>query len=665
MSFSLFKKKILSSVLTATLAGGAFLSGNVQAVHLSEKGTGQVLLAPMYRTDNGYMSEFTIVNPLPDRAVKVRVAIRSHLDSVEDIDFVCYMTPTDVCRFTLHSEENTDTATKGQDGGRNLILQSSDDSLKTPLVENSAGSELVDFNKLSPRNVTNEMTTVNYGGVTYNLVDSLSNTPSVFASQIPFRVNISEFTRKNAIALGTPNNHPLARGDSMIRGHVEIIGVYAVGNVTDTVTGNVSIPQGFTKNGTQRGINIFQGMSKYDLAQIFDAPRRSVDYDARIHMPIALQRPLVVGENLGAISGVTRESNDRTDDSNRPYSPFNTTGAAGTLTTIRSTDDSWTLLSGSVMIASATDRYQYNMPAFDGSLGDNVPTVTATDGFSTRRFVQPNRSVASQAADGLNAVNTTQAIFDGLVISNPVFDLNNVALFPMGNNMGIRMNTFSGSSSAPTAIQLLDSAQKVVELERAMAFESSRGIYKTGGVNGENTAVMVTFPFRYQHLTNNPCNAVVSGAYTPPFRPNGSVQVGFTAYDDFENDNARRATGSIVSPVVLPQPVIGLVEGNYFQLGTNIGGVNNSWPFTQGWYRMDVTMDNQVNGCPYPGVPGIVFSHIYKGSKLGGIMKVATGGAITWDWTDGTDTTQSVVSKNNNGPLVSCSNVGSSCDTRF
>lgn len=117
MSF-VFKKKVLSSILAATMAAGFAATQNAAAVHLSEDGIGQVLLAPLYLADFGYKTKFAIVNTRTDVAVKAKVVLRSKLTSAEVIDFICYLTPGDVCRFEVRNENGK------------AILYSDDDSVK-------------------------------------------------------------------------------------------------------------------------------------------------------------------------------------------------------------------------------------------------------------------------------------------------------------------------------------------------------------------------------------------------------------------------------------------------------------------------------------------------------------------------------------------------------
>jgi hypothetical protein len=114
-----FEKKLLSSAMAVALASGLGFSGSASAIHLAEDGVGQVLLAPYYTVLNGYSTEVTIVNTRTDVAVKAKVVLRSRAQSTEVLDFVCYLTPADVCRFTVRINAS------GQ-----AEVYSTDDSLK-------------------------------------------------------------------------------------------------------------------------------------------------------------------------------------------------------------------------------------------------------------------------------------------------------------------------------------------------------------------------------------------------------------------------------------------------------------------------------------------------------------------------------------------------------
>lgn len=100
------EKKLLSSAMAVALAAGVGFSGSASAVHVAEDGIGQVLLAPYYTTQGGYTTKYAIVNTRTDVAVKAKVVFRSKAQSTEVLDFICYLTPGDVCRFEVRQNAN-------------------------------------------------------------------------------------------------------------------------------------------------------------------------------------------------------------------------------------------------------------------------------------------------------------------------------------------------------------------------------------------------------------------------------------------------------------------------------------------------------------------------------------------------------------------------------
>jgi hypothetical protein len=117
MSF-VFKKKVLSSIMAVALASGLGMSQTASAVHVAEDGIGQVLLAPYYNVNNGWRTKVAIVNTRNDVAVKAKIVLRSKAHSTEVLDFICYLTPADVCRFDIVNKN-------GQ-----AYMESNDDSIR-------------------------------------------------------------------------------------------------------------------------------------------------------------------------------------------------------------------------------------------------------------------------------------------------------------------------------------------------------------------------------------------------------------------------------------------------------------------------------------------------------------------------------------------------------
>jgi len=119
MAIFAFKKKMLSTAVAAAMLSGMVVSNNASAIHLAEDGIGQVLLAPYYTVESGYRTKFAIVNTRDDVAVKAKIVIRSKAQTTEVLDFICYLSPADVCRFEIINKN-------GQ-----AYLYSDDDSVKS------------------------------------------------------------------------------------------------------------------------------------------------------------------------------------------------------------------------------------------------------------------------------------------------------------------------------------------------------------------------------------------------------------------------------------------------------------------------------------------------------------------------------------------------------
>jgi hypothetical protein len=218
-----FKKKVLPSVMAATLASGMTLSGNANAINMAENGIGQVLLGPVYLVDFGYTTKVSIVNTRTDVAVKAKIVIRSSREGTELLDFICYLSPADVCRFEIR-EMDADG-----DGDTEVVMYSDDDSIKSPV----------------PSDVSN-----------VQLVDSLEKSRATFASILPVAQPL--FT------------HNLQSNDTDRMGQIEVFGLYGV---EGTVTGYRPRISGANRQPIPVSITVIRGMAKFALAQIFDTPR--------------------------------------------------------------------------------------------------------------------------------------------------------------------------------------------------------------------------------------------------------------------------------------------------------------------------------------------------------------------------------------------------------
>lgn len=255
------KKKVLPSVMAATLASGMTFVGNANAISLAEDGLGQSLLGPLYLADFGYSTKIAVVNTRDDVAVKAKIVIRSSVNCTELLDFICYLTPGDVCRFEIRQQD------VDGDGTAEVVMYSDDDSIKSPVPED-------------------------VGGV--SLVDSMEKTRSTFASIRPVVQRL--FT------------HNLQPGDTTKMGHIEVFGLYGV---KGTLTGyRPRKPQG---EPIPVPITVKRGMAKFALAQLFDTPR----YPEHNNSTLFWQDVVPLDE-----ANQPTEQQERNSGSVAPYSPL-------------------------------------------------------------------------------------------------------------------------------------------------------------------------------------------------------------------------------------------------------------------------------------------------------------------------------------------------------
>ncbi|MCK5521704.1 MAG: hypothetical protein KAI83_01095 [Thiomargarita sp.] len=248
--FSL-KQKLLPAAMAAAMVSGFAFSGSANAIHVAEDGIGQVLLAPIYFTESGYKTKVAIVNTSSDKAVKVKVVIRSMVASTEILDFICYMSPTDVCRFEIRKQEG------GKYDGQ-VVMYSDDDSIKSPAATDT----------------------------NFDLVDSLANTDATFASIKP--VTQPLFSQY------------LGATDTLSVGHIEFFGLYAVEGTRT----------GYDAENKAVSVTVERGMSKFALAQLFDTPRYPEHTDFINH-----RKPSGGFETIGLLSPANQPEESVSPDS--------------------------------------------------------------------------------------------------------------------------------------------------------------------------------------------------------------------------------------------------------------------------------------------------------------------------------------------------------------
>ncbi len=272
---------------------------------------------------------------------------------------------------------------------------------------------------------------------------------------------------------------------------------------------------------------------------------------------------------------------------------------------------------GTVTLTSTNDRYSYRIPALAGAVGDEVPYSNG--------YVVPTLSTvaATSFVNRIARLPTSQAMFDGLVISNPQYDTNVAVDSAIGSGFGSRPvgNIYPGVYIA--------SADKIVEIERALAADMVKFDYKN--VGEEKTRVIVTFPTRYRHFAADVCGTSAAtlivnadgtrtNLFTPPFLNNGTIGVTSYMHDDFESVTI--PTGIIYSPQPIQVATLTyLVEGNYWM---------PDWRYSQGWVDIvPVETTGYRMGCPYPGVPMLGFAQKYTNSANGPIRSALTPAAHT------------------------------------
>ncbi|MFK5986534.1 MAG: hypothetical protein QM479_14085 [Pseudomonadota bacterium] len=204
----MFNKKVLAAAIVAATTVGTI--AQVSAMELNEKGIGQALIGPIYYAEGSYKTEIVVVNTRTDAAVKAKVVLRSHKDSVEVLDFIVYLSPGDVWRGTV---EGTGTAGEAR-------IVSSDDSMRIGDATNGTGGK---------------------GG--------------------------NETTISQALNTASTGNI-YTTGDTNDWGHVDILGVYAI-----PVSSNLYKTSAYTNSSgaSVSTVEVKRGMSKAGLSALFGA----------------------------------------------------------------------------------------------------------------------------------------------------------------------------------------------------------------------------------------------------------------------------------------------------------------------------------------------------------------------------------------------------------
>lgn len=123
------RRKALSSLVvalmvSALLAGSVFAANPTSRVTVGQNYYGDVLLGQIYHT-NGLTSRIQVINTSTTVAIVAKVVFRSAICSDEVLDFLIYLTPTDMWDAEIQLDDDN-----------NVILVSTDDSvLQSPLFD--------------------------------------------------------------------------------------------------------------------------------------------------------------------------------------------------------------------------------------------------------------------------------------------------------------------------------------------------------------------------------------------------------------------------------------------------------------------------------------------------------------------------------------------------
>jgi len=646
MMSSSLKKKLLPAAMAVAMASGALISSNANAIHVNEKGIGQVLMSPLYLAEFGYNSKVTIVNTRSDVAVKTRVVLRSHVNSIE-FDFVCYMTPSDVCRFEI---------VRGDDG--QAYIKSDDDSILADEPTNANNYQPIFASQCATENGAYCKDGFFYFKV---LDDRLPTNTAGVITNAP--------VAENFVADAHPSNP-----DSNEIGHLDIIGIWAAkGSIRyNSITDAQVVASQNGASPLRNRVLIEEGMSKVDLYKIMgpvvpdtatgQGVRQNRDRLSGYDLPI--QDETLSGFAVGRLSaiGECQEDPILTSDlllgssivnaanygepciaDNTPLSDSEpgsgTFGANGSK--IRSTDPRWVRLMASVEMESTVtgDRMGLQMTALDGDVWDNL---MPSDHLPAYGMFSHQPSIAQ----GAIAVGPFGYAFDGRVISNPRYELDTSNTMLLGVNFG---GSRTGIGATSTTYD------NIVEIENALASSKMATSYENDGKNLTN--LIVTFPTKYRHMSehayfsdttrnlicdkngdgkadaicidnsasildlydhgdvcaseltapggNSNGNATLYDGrfYYPPFRAeeSGSVVFGLSSLDNQEH---RVSQGTTAFPIFS-----GFGSGPQSQAQTITDEVNYmwiNWPFASGWSTLTMT---PVLGCQYSGVPVLAYAH--------------------------------------------------------
>ncbi|MDD2608164.1 MAG: hypothetical protein PHX60_00515 [Giesbergeria sp.] len=116
----MFKKRVVAAAACALAMAGA-----AHAVEVSRDGTGDLLIAPAYFIGGGMTTDLKVVNTSKTQSVVAKVVFRDQTSSAELLDFLIYLSPSDVWTGTMSCEtaDAAGTCVKS-------VITSADDSIQ-------------------------------------------------------------------------------------------------------------------------------------------------------------------------------------------------------------------------------------------------------------------------------------------------------------------------------------------------------------------------------------------------------------------------------------------------------------------------------------------------------------------------------------------------------
>lgn len=116
----MFKKRLVAAAACALAMAGA-----ANAVEVSRNGTGDFLIAPAYFIGGGMTTDLKVVNTSATDSVVAKVVFRHPVSSAETLDFLIYLSPSDVWNGTVSCE-----AADANGNCTKSVVTSADDSIQ-------------------------------------------------------------------------------------------------------------------------------------------------------------------------------------------------------------------------------------------------------------------------------------------------------------------------------------------------------------------------------------------------------------------------------------------------------------------------------------------------------------------------------------------------------